>query len=269
MFGSTDAVFFPTFLLYLRLVLCRPEGTFFMAQRKYPGNNRYHTLFIESLPAIMAIETLGGVQPLQKRAREHRHRHHGGMPPRYLRKLAVMLSPLGWRNVHTAICRRPQNPVRALHPTICSRPQCLVRAHRTPQFAAVPPLVLTDAFHASDLLPPKTRIHFGAILALVPLQAQGEFYSDYSHPIMRFLFERISTHSQPMTGLTEFTRFRSGQNLATDGTDSAVRKIPLKSPNMPPDQAFLKGPLIIPKTESPNKPQPERICKSDYEKSAV
>jgi hypothetical protein len=102
MFGSTDAVFFPTFLLCLRLVLCRPEGTFFMAQRKYPGNNRYHTLFIESLPAIMAIETLGGVQPLQKRARERRHRHHGGMPPRYLRKVAVMPSPLGWRNVHTA-----------------------------------------------------------------------------------------------------------------------------------------------------------------------
>ena len=148
MFGSTDAVFFPTFLLYLRLVLCRPEGTFFMAQRKYPGNNRYHTLFIESLPAIMAIETLGGVQPLQKRAREHRHRHHGGMPPLYLRKLAVMLSPLGWRNVHTAICRRPQNPVRR------------IASHNLQPS----PMSCAGAFHASDLLPPKMRIHIREIL---------------------------------------------------------------------------------------------------------
>ena len=148
MFGSTDAVFFPTFLLHLRLVLCRPEGTFFMAQRKYPGNNRYHTLFIESLPAIMAIETLGGVQPLQKRAREHRHRHHGGMPPRYLRKLAVMLSPLGWRKVHTAICRRPQNPVRRIA-SLNLQPS---------------PMSCAGAFHASDLLPPKMRIHIREIL---------------------------------------------------------------------------------------------------------
>ena len=62
------------------------------------------------------------------------------------------------------------------------------------------------AFHASDLLPPKMRIHFGEIL------------------------------NQTSTSTDNPTR-----NLAADGADSAVRKIPLKSPNMPPDQALLKG----------------------------
>ena len=33
----------------------------------------------------------------------------------------------------------------------------------------------------------------------------------------------------------------AGRNLATICADSAVRKIPLESPNMPPDQALLKG----------------------------
>ena len=92
----------------------------------------------------------------------------------------------------------------ALHPTICRRPQCLVRAHPTPQFAAVP-LVLPDAFHASDLLPPKMRIHFGEILN------QASICTD-----------------------------NPTRNLASDGADSAVRKIALKSPNITPDQALLK-----------------------------
>ena len=167
MFGSTDAVFFPTFLLHLRLVLCRPEGTFFMAQRKYPGNNRYHTLFIESLPAIMAIETLGGVQPLQKRAREHRHRHHGGMPPRYLRKLAVMLSPLGWRKVHTAICRRPQNPVRRIA-SLNLQPS---------------PMSCAGAFHASDLHPttPNKPPDQALLKGLSP-QESAEIIQSIKHP---------------------------------------------------------------------------------------
>ena len=86
----------------------------------------------------------------------------------------------------------------------------------------------------------KIRILFGAILVLSPLQAQGEFYSDCSHPIMRLRFE-ISTCLQPTTGLTGFTRLRCGRNLATDGADCAVRKTTLKSPDMPPDQSFLKG----------------------------
>ena len=74
-----------------------------------------------------------------------------------------------------------------------------------PKFAAVP-LVLMDAFHASDLLSPKMRIRF----------------------------EKFSTKQQ-------LSDYKATRNLAADGADSAVRKITLKSPSMPLDQALLKG----------------------------
>ena len=46
--------------------------------------------------------------------------------------------------------------------------------------------------------------------------------------------EQFSTKQQP--SIDKATR-----NLVTNCADSAVRKIPLKSPNMPLDQALLKG----------------------------
>ena len=60
------------------------------------------------------------------------------------------------------------------------------------------------------------------------------------NPIMRLRCGRNLNSLTDHTRLTGFTRFRCGRNLAADGTDSATRKTPLKSPNMPHDQAFLK-----------------------------
>ena len=40
---------------------------------------------------------------------------------------------------------------------------------------------------------------------------------------------------------TGFPRLQRGRNPTINGADSAVRKITLKSPNTPPDQALLKG----------------------------
>jgi hypothetical protein len=57
-----------------------------------------------------------------------------------------------------------------------------------------------------------------------------------------FYSNEILTRLQPMTGSTGFTRLLCGRNHAADGADSTVRKITLKSPNMPPAQALLKGP---------------------------
>jgi hypothetical protein len=51
---------------------------------------------------------------------------------------------------------------------------------------------------------------------------------------MRIHFDKFSTKQQP--SIDKATR-----NLVTNCADSAVRKIPLKSPNMPPAQALLKG----------------------------
>ena len=53
-------------------------------------------------------------------------------------------------------------------------------------------------------------------------------------PKMRICFDKFSTKQLPGTD-------KATRNLATNGVDSAVRKIPLKSPNKPPDQALLKG----------------------------
>ena len=61
-------------------------------------------------------------------------------------------------------------------------------------------------------------------------------------PKMRIRFDKFSTKQLPGTD-------KATRNLAADGTDSATRKIPLKSPNMPHDQAFLKGPLIFQLTQ--------------------
>ena len=119
-----------------------------------------------------------------------------------------------------------------MHPTAgCSRRErrdsppspmsCADASH--PKFAAAPN-VLCGRIHASDPPPPKMRIHFGAILS--------------SYGNREFCSDEFSTRLHPTTG---FTRFRCGRNLAANGADSAVRKIPLKSPNMPPEQALLKG----------------------------
>ena len=65
------------------------------------------------------------------------------------------------------------------------------------------------------------QLHFGAILS--------------SYGNREFCSDEFSTRLQPTPG---FIGFRCGRNLVANGADSAVRKTPLKSPNMPPDQAF-------------------------------
>ena len=70
------------------------------------------------------------------------------MPPLYLRKLAVILSSL--------LRERCIPPSAAVPDAPCGRILANVAV----------PLVLTDALHASDLLP-KMRIHFGTILLLL------------------------------------------------------------------------------------------------------
>jgi hypothetical protein len=53
-----------------------------------------------------------------------------------------------------------------------------------PKFAALP-LVLTDAFHASDLLPPKMRIRFGAILNQTTAK-RLKVYAKSCHQLRKF-----------------------------------------------------------------------------------
>ena len=53
-------------------------------------------------------------------------------------------------------------------------------------------------------------------------------------PKMRIRFGEILNQASTSTDKTT-------RNLAANGADSAVRKIPLKSPNMPPSKALLKG----------------------------
>ena len=68
------------------------------------------------------------------------------------------------------------------------------------------------------------QLHFRAILS--------------SYGNREFCSDEFSTRLHPTTG---FIGFRCGRNLAADGVDSAVRKTSLKSPNMLPNQALLKG----------------------------
>ena len=93
------------------------------------------------------------------------------IPSHYLRKLAVMLSPLVWRSSRDDKRKSPKRFCLLTFVLTGGAYRFLAVCHMTlfahciPQFAAVP-LVLTDALHASDLLP-KMRIRFGTILSLL------------------------------------------------------------------------------------------------------
>ena len=85
------------------------------------------------------------------------------MPPIYLRKLAVILSPL--------LRERCIPPSAAVPDAPCGRILANVAV----------PLVLTDALHTSDLLP-KMRIYFGTILS-PPLMWQWNVLTIYHRRI--------------------------------------------------------------------------------------
>ena len=81
------------------------------------------------------------------------------------------------------------------------------------------------------------------VYPLHPNRPQREFYSEYSHPIMRLRFGRN------LNSLTSYDRI----NRIMVRTKSCRRwrrfcrnKDNLKSPNMPPDQTLLKGLLPSP-----------------------